>query len=152
MLAEIELRPEEWYIGAYVGFRRHAHSLYRRNARALSGDSRDGWDMHIQGAMAEMALAKYLGRFWALAREPDRTGGDVGPGIDVKWSRRADARLLVQRDDATDATYWLVTGGPPMFAVRGCITGGYAKQDKWWCEPVPGRPCFAVPQGELLDA
>lgn len=107
----------------------------------------DGWSMDIEAAAAEAVVAKYLNLYW-------NPGGmnapaDVGDKVQVRWSHRPDARLIVHVKDHTDQPFVLVTGQLPHFTLVGWMVGRDAQQECYWVDPGTGRPAFFVPQSDL---
>jgi hypothetical protein len=145
---EISLTPEEAYMAFLVGGQRQLNSVLagRRDAYGFKGDP---WRVHIEGAMGEMALAKCLGRYWSGAGERFEDDTDVG-GIQVRTRSNHKYELYLWPKDETDAIYVLVTGLPPVYRVRGWITGADAKNEDWFKSLQTGRaPAYFVPTEAL---
>lgn len=105
-------------------------------------------DVDIRACAAEIAVARALRKEWVELDRPDPEG-DVGPGIQVRYSSRDWGALLLHPDDDDTHRFYLVTGTPPALTVRGWILAGDGKMPEFWRELQPGRPCFVVPQ-EIL--
>jgi len=144
----IQLGAREMMQGAFVGMMRQIENLSRRRDDAHCARPTDGWQLHVEGALGEMAFAKYLGIFWSGAHE--FRGRDVG-GYEVRTRSRHDYDLIVHRNDADGAKFVLLTGINGRYIVRGWILGSDAKREEWWADPAGGRPAFFVPQSALKD-
>lgn len=110
-------------------------------------DASKGWDMTIEGAFAECALAKHLGLYWAgkgAMREPD-----VGGIVDVRATRYETGKLIIHPDDPDDRPVFLLTGKDGKYRVRGWLVAGDGKKLKYWEELQPGRPAWCIPQIDL---
>jgi hypothetical protein len=151
----IKLAWPELTNAAMVGCLRQISAIQRnricvRGRPARSGDWQ--WDAHIEGACAELAVAKYLGLFWhaLLPKLSQRAHPDVGRNIQVKRrpenGRGRDLRL--HENDLDDAPYVLVVGTAPTYELRGWILGVDGKQAEY-LNPGDGRPCYFVPREKL---
>lgn len=107
-------------------------------------------EMHLIGAAAEVATAVYLDaeKFLFLDKKPVRGSCDI-PGIDVKCRSRHDCDLLVQLDDNLNKMYVLVTIQNKKTYIHGFIDGIEVPTLGEIKEPMPGRPCYVVPQSKL---
>ena len=108
----------------------------------------DNWTAHVEGVGAELAVAKVLDRYWFDDHAPDYEG-DVGTGIQVRHTTRADGRLILHREDDSAQDFWLVRGQMPTFEVVGWISGGDGKQERFWTDPGTGRPAYFIPTDAL---
>lgn len=134
-------------IGEARTLRNRAKGNGHRHGKAGGAD----WTTDIEAACAEWAAAKALGVYMPIAVSPeDDRHGDLGYGLHVRHSERADARLILHRDDADDGLFILVTGTSPTFALPGFLRGADGKLDRWWSDPTGNdRHAFFVPQSEL---
>ena len=145
----VRLTCPEMLQAAMAGIMRRVESV-KLQRRDLLPVKADPWGADVEGALAECALAKGLGVYWA--GKGIFRGGDVG-ALQVRSTPRADGCLLLQPDDDDDAMFWLVTGAMGFYVLRGCIRGRDGKRDEWW-EHKPGthRAAFYVPQSALIEA
>jgi hypothetical protein len=124
--------------------RRGRPDTYGKDVTGLEG----GWGVHIEGAAAEMAVAKALGLYWeGVWSEIDRGRGDVGD-YQVRHTLRDKGCLLLHPDDLDDAMFVLVTGVAPKLRIAGKIMGREGKDTRYWRTDT-GRPAFFIPQGAL---
>lgn len=134
-------------MAANVGVIRHLQFI-KRNARPMYGlDVPTDWKLQIEGAMSEYALAKYLNVHWEGVGFPD--ADDVG-NEDVRVTTHEHGCLILHDRDKDDKKYWLLIGQNGEYEIKGYIYGRDGKQKKYWAEKVPGRPCYFVPQNELI--
>lgn len=107
-----------------------------------------GWGLHIEGAAAEMAVAKATGRYWdGVWNEIDRSRDDVA-GIQVRSTTRDNGCLILHQSDNDNDVFYLVVGLAPRFRLAGCIRASDGKDQRFWRTDT-GRPAFFVPQSEL---
>lgn len=135
------------------GHRRQANNeskkLRGRNGGPATGPSALG--IHLIGAAAELAVAKYLQMMDHLFIDdrPIRGSYDL-PGIEVKCRSKHGYDLLVQIDDNIDEKkYVLVTIANKRTMIVGWIDGKDVRSNAVIKEYVKGRPAYAVPQGKL---
>lgn len=114
------------------------------DAHGLSGP---GWNEHVEGALAEAAVAQWLGQQWGIGA---RGANDVG-AYQVRSTHYASGKLIVHKHDA-DAPYILVIALPrARYRLAGWLWGVEAKQPRYWDAPQPGRYAYCVPQRDLHD-
>lgn len=149
----MRLTEQELRVGAAVGVGRNIEAITKGAQHRFGGQNLNGWSMHIYGALAELAVAKFLRIYWSGLGSgligPTRFSGDVGP-VEVRHSGRDDACLLLHPDDDDDRAFVLVTGAGPDFVLRGWSFAGAVKSASFW-ETKTGRPCYFVPQSALLS-
>ena len=147
-IAEVALSSQEVLQGALVGVLRHLANLDRADSYGFKGD---GWEIDITGALAEMAVAKYLNKYWSsVVDDPWQLDGDVDKQVQVRSSIREDAHLLLHEKDKDGDFYVLVTGRHRHFVIVGWIRGTAAKRDEFWGDPKnTRRPAYWVPAGQL---
>jgi len=69
----VKLTPMEMYQAGIVGLARRIDSMQRR----LNGCPLNGWQIDIEGALAEMAFAKAMGVYAELTNN-NYKGADIG--------------------------------------------------------------------------
>lgn len=143
MLTDMEQR-----LAVECGCRRQLESL-RMGSPDGHGFRGDGWGIHIEGAAAELAVAKLLGLYWP-ASVGSYHDADLEHDIQVRLRREHKYELIVRPDDNDEHRYVHVTGTLPNFIVWGAIFGREAKQSEW-LHDYGGRPAaYFVPREALL--
>ena len=141
----VKLTSMEILQAGMVGLARRIDSIKKNLSNRAPGENQ--WQIDIEGALAEMAVAKAINRYGALT-----IGNYGGADVDrfhVRHSQRPDGCLIVRPEDKLDAWYALVTGLEGEYVVHGHIHGREARQREWWREP-NGRPgAWFVPQAAL---
>jgi hypothetical protein len=133
-----------------------AARLRQENAdRQRIGDAHgytgDGLAAHVQGARAEVAVARFLDVEWTAAAVPEfrQVEFDVGH-LQVRSTPRPNGRLIVHPGDPDNQPFVLVRSHrDPVFVLVGWVYGEEAKQRAWWTAPASGRPCYLVPNERL---
>lgn len=147
-MIEIALDWYEVHLAAVVGTRRQIEALRNGNPDK-HGYEGSGWELHIEGAAAELALAKVLGRYWNGAINTFKDGGDVGPTLQVRLRTKHYYDLLIRPDDPDEKAFVLVTGTCPEFRVHGWMWGADAKRQEW-LQTHGNRPAaYFVPKDAL---
>jgi hypothetical protein len=110
------------------------------------------WATDIDGAASEMAVSKYLRRYWS-GHVRNFTGDDVLGGIQVRSTVYEQGKLILRPDDPDDAFFILVVANAPIYSIRGGIFARDGKIDAYFrpCDPVEGSPAWWVPQDALVD-
>lgn len=112
----------------------------------------DGQDVHMQGCLGELAVAKALGLPWDGKFFNDaewqawRLSGHDVSGLEVRSTRWRSGRLILHRDDNDDLPFILVRAGEnAMFEIVGWYWARDGKREEWWQDVRRNRPCFYVP-------
>jgi len=145
-MTEIRLTLSEMQIAAHVGIQRQLQNLKNSARPAYGAGSSNDWQLHVEGALGEMALAKHLGIYWdgkGQMRAPD-----VGC-FDVRTRSRHTYDLIVHERDDDDRYIYLLTGGNGVYRFHGGIYARDAKDERYWRDPAGGRPAYFVPQNKL---
>lgn len=145
-MLDVTLTPEEMFAGATVGVRRRIRAILKRRQHRHGYEGGDNWTTDVDAALAEMAVAKALDRFWTDDPAPDYEG-DVG-SAHVRATPRKDGCLILHKDDPDEAMFVLVVGRENTWGIVGWIQGRDGKQEEFWREDT-GRPAFFVPQNAL---
>lgn len=141
----VTLDADEREMGECEGFKRQRDNIRAglRNAHGLAGA---GWNEHIEGACAEVAVAKHLNFFWCRGK---RGAGDVG-AYQVRYTTMNPPMLRLHSKDADDAVFILVYGGPFEYTLAGWCPGWAGKARRYWSDPTgKNRPAFFVPVRDL---
>jgi hypothetical protein len=106
------------------------------------------WQNHVEGALAECALAKFLGVYWKGVGSPNAP--DVGE-VDARVTQKDFHKLILHPWDPNHRPVFLLVGKEGKYHVRGWMFAGDGKVERYWQDPVGGRPAFFVPQRDLRD-
>lgn len=136
---KVTLNASELQHAAFVGCRRQIEAMCA-GRQHIAGFDGIGWDLHIEGACGELAVAKALNVHWGGAVNTFKLGDDVeGAGLQVRTRSKHGYELLVRPGDAPDAAYVHVTGVAPDFVVHGWLFGREAQQPEF-LQTYGGRP------------
>lgn len=132
--------------------------IIKDNLQETHGSEREGehglWQRHIEAAMGECAVAKFLGLYWPGTGR--LFGVDIPPDIQVRHTEDHDYRLILHKPggkhgDDPDHFYWLVTGLLGKYMIRGWIQGRDGQRAEWWQDPQgTNRHAYFVPRDQLL--
>lgn len=109
----------------------------------------DGLTIHLQGALAEVAVARFLRRPLPTGIGVFHTEPDLPPDVEVRWRSRDDWDLIVRDDDSPDYRFVLVTGHAPTFHLQGWTWGRDARRDEWIRNYGGHGPAWFVPASAL---
>lgn len=145
---QVSLELCEVLMASQIGATRHIAAL-KRGLNGKHGCSPESaWQVHIEGACGEQALAKCLGIYWSGSINTFKHGGDVGC-YQVRTRSRHDYELIIRPGDQQDSVFFLVTGLAPNYVVRGWIIGRNGRQDAWWKTHGGREGAWFVPQASL---
>jgi hypothetical protein len=149
-MVTITLTHDEIHLAAIAGVMRRIDSMKAGLTNRKQSDSSD-WDIDIDGACAELAVAKALNIFW-FGHMRSFKGPDVGR-LHVRSTRHAHGHLIIKDNDEEEGVYMLVINECPEFRLVGGISAKRAKRE---FNPVPNKVgpghSFWVPQDKLSDA
>lgn len=141
----------DWYelsVAAHVGSLR-AVSAVHKGMRRPDGTTSE-WSEDVEGAAAEMVVAKALGIYWPAGVDTFHVP-DLGRALGVRHTKRPDGRLIVRtRDTLLDETLVLVTGQRGKYVIRGGLHVSDV-DDKFRRNPNGWGEAWFVPQ-EALEA
>lgn len=146
----VELTRLEISIGLKVGGIRRLNAIFGHVPAGVSFDG-DPWEADVEGACAEMAAYKAVGRYWLPRTDLTKAkGGDGGPW-DVRRRSKQHYDHLIRVNDAEDRAHIMVAGCCPRFRVVGWIWGHEARRDEWWHNHGNREFAWWPPQEELHD-
>jgi len=136
-------------VAAEVGARRNLHAIFR-NCKEGAGRNPAGlWMDHINGALGEMAVAKYLGVYWPASVNTFRHEPDIPPNIEVRTRSKPNYQIVVRPNDDDTAIFVLARGQNQFFDIVGWITGRDAKRSEWLHDYGGRPPAYFVPDDAL---
>ena len=143
------LTSSEMEMAAHIGFLRNIASL-QSGGEPAAGFEGPGWAIHIEGACGELAVAKYLNRYWPGHINTFNRLPDILPDIEVRTRSREDYQLIVRPKDVNLRKFVHVTGEAPNFLIWGWMYGEDAKAHADWQANHGGRPtAWFVPTDQL---
>ena len=146
---KIILNTNEMRIAAYTAVERCIQSigLGLKDAHGYKGE--DSWDININGSGAEMAVAKFLNKYWG-APVGNFKGADIGENIQVRSSINLTAKMVIRKNDNLNDYYVFSIGKIPNYEIIGFIKGVDARREEWYTDNGNGRPpAWFVPQSAL---
>lgn len=142
----------EWYEleqAGIIGLQRQIEA-FRKNLTPKLGYW--SWHSHIEGALAELAVAKALNIYWAGGVNTFGAA-DVGADIQVRLRKPKTPEelpaLIVRPNDKPTDIYILVTGESPQFTVVGWISGLQAQNPEFLADYGGRGAAYFVPQHYL---
>jgi hypothetical protein len=145
----IEFTHDEIRRWAYAGVDRRVSAMQKQRRGAHGFNRDDFWQLDLEGLLAEAAVAKALGIYYApITGALDTDLGDVLPGIQVRSTKYKSGSLLVHKTDADDDRFVLVTGAQGVYDIPGWITGADGKREDYW-KVYKTRGAYWVPQDAL---
>jgi len=140
----------EMISGASLGVIRHHNSSMRGSefSAGFTEDKRTVLDIHTQGAMGEICVAKVMDRYPKFSVDTFKAA-DISENVQVRTSLRHEARLRILPNDNPEHYYVLVTGTGPVYCVRGWIKGSEGRQEEYISAPNNRPPAYFVPQDKL---
>ena len=95
----IKLTNSEIYQGANVGVLRQVQNLQVGAKPAYGEEGEKDWQKNIEGALAEMALAKHLGVYWSKGNWKDLDVGEV----ECRSAQEHFHKLIIRPEDRDHA-------------------------------------------------
>jgi hypothetical protein len=148
----ITLTELEIEMSGMVGLKRNLLAVMRGYKGKHGVDESKNWDLNIEGACAEFAVAKAINRYWEPTNGTFKSGADIGKNIQVRRRSKAGHDLIIRRDDNPEHIFFLITGSVPNFTVQGWIKGQNGMKEEY-LQGYGGRElAFFVPQNALSMA
>lgn len=132
-------------MAAVVGVMRQINNIRGNHRHLYGGKKNQGWQYHIEGALGECAVAKYLDIYWHMG---EKGGDDVG-NHQVRTTPYEIGRLIIHPQDEDDVRYYLAVGCNGRYVIKGWILGRDGKREEFWDDPTGNRPAYFVPQKNL---
>jgi len=120
----VHLEKYELMMAAHVGVARQVNSCISGVENSV-GNKDYSYRNCVEGAAAELVLAKYLGIYWDGSVDTFKGKPDVGQ-FEVRQTKYHNGRLVLQENDSRDSTYVLVTGDCQDYIVQGWLPGRVA--------------------------
>lgn len=145
-------RDEVWW-GATVGLRRNIESIARKlDHKPPLPNNAFGWMNHVEGALAELVVAKWLGVEWEATVNTFKSGFDVA-NYQVRWTskRPGSGQLIIRPDDDSTHVFISVRGTAPKYEILGWLRAADAKRKEYVDNPKNRGEAWFVPQAHLHD-
>jgi hypothetical protein len=129
----IQLTSPEIYIASQIGVMRNVASHQRnlpRGNRDAEANNDHQWETDINGALAELAVAKAYGVYWNPSVNVGKAA-DVGV-IQVRSNTRKNGHLIIRKSDKDHEPFMLVICQNPVFHIVGWMIAGEAKRDEFY--------------------
>jgi hypothetical protein len=145
---EIQLTWSELTMGALAGIMRQIRAIRHgwKDQHGYGGE--DGWSIHIEGACAELAVAKAMNLHWGGHVHTFRREGDLGD-IEIRSTDKPHGCLIVRQDDDPNRLFVLVRGRAPTYDVAGAIHGKDAMKERHLRAPAGRPPAYFIPAEDL---
>jgi hypothetical protein len=153
---KVKLTPNDLKYAEEIACKRN--SSQRDGQRADGKVLQDSLGIDIQGAEAELAVAKALklpwdGSFLELDKWFDwREHGHDVSGLEVRSTKHKNGCLILHPKDKDEAIFILVLAyDRPNFTLVGWNYGREGKLKEYWRDVGYGRPCYYLPQDDLIE-
>jgi hypothetical protein len=126
----VKLSRHELLSAAVAGCQRRVVSVEVQRPQFYGADERGNyWQIDIQGAIAEFAVAKAFDKYWEPATDKSLKSlpGDVG-FYQIRSTMHKTGQLIVHERDADDVPFILAIVSEPYVKLAGFLYGGEAKQ------------------------
>lgn len=146
----VQMTWEQIEYAAIIGVKRNLQDIREGRRHRWGARSADGWMNTIDGAIGEFALALHRKIPWDGALGNFKAD-DVG-SFQVRATQWAWGHLLLHPEDEGHKPFVLATMTTlPVVWLIGWCFGFEGKQQQYWNELQPKRPCFVVPRTVLRD-
>ena len=135
-------------VALQVGGMRRVRSIVD-GANQYKHAQRSDWATDVDGAAAELAVAKYLNVYWRPGVNTYKAP-DVGV-LQVRSTMHPTGHLIVRPNDADTDTFIFVVCAPPRYLLVGAYLGAEAKVDEFFHTSHDEADCWWVPQARLRD-
>lgn len=120
-MIHVTLTEAEVRAAVLTAAERQIENLWKRRQHAYGAEDGIGWQMHIEGCLGELAVAKWKNRYWNGSLG-DLKAADVGR-LQVRATTHDTGRLALHPKDSDGDAFILVTGQPPTLTLRGWCWG-----------------------------
>lgn len=152
-MIKISLTSAEVIMAAQVGLQRRVNSIFSNYNDAVLNRKKHAhnseWAFDIDGACAELAVAKAMNVHWG-GHTATFKDADVA-GIQVRSTTRLDGHLIIRDNDKENFIYMLVITNCPDYIIIGGISGKKAKSKLKKAPDENGDGAWWIPQPELHD-
>lgn len=149
---EVTLSVEEFGRAISTAYERWSTSVRSNRTDILMEKTWEkGFNVHLYGAIGEIAAAKAIGCYAPLhVNQFSGMRSDLMHDVEVRHRISHEHQLIVREKDSDNRRYVLTRGTPPNIEVVGWIRGSDAKRDEYLCDHGGYSPAFFVPNDCLL--
>lgn len=147
-MVEIKLNSYEFLTAANIGMRRNVEAIYKgRKVRFPEKTPGELWGFHIESAIAEMCVSKYLDIYWSMGVNTFHVA-DVGKNLEIRWSMRNDCKI---RPDDNNVIIVSVKELGMNKIIMGWINSEEGKKPEYEFKGKNSdlAPCYFVPHEKL---
>ena len=146
-MSEVMLTWPEVLLAANAGVMRRINAVRNGRQEPYGQRPQSFWTHDINGAVAEVALAKHLDLFWSgTVGRVDLP--DVGP-LQVRSKNDPKERLVILPTDGDGQIFVSVLVGLPKCTLCGWMRAGEAKRPEWLLPDDAGKKRYFVPNSHL---
>lgn len=149
--AWVMISMQEMIYGTTIGAMRQYVSAKdgRKPAHGFDKTDQSPLGVHVDGAVAELAVAKVLGKYYDGTLNTFKKA-DIGTKVQVRHTVKHNYKLIIRPNDDPDHVFILVTGEAPELCVRGWSYGRDVMKDEYKQDPNNrNSPAWFVPQNAL---
>lgn len=150
LLGSYTLPLDRYAYAAHQGVERQVNAL-RKRLTSLDAAHHDALEGHVAGAVAECALADWLGVPWEPAvgiTHASQVDGDV-LNIEIRSTAQRNPHLMLHDYSFDGRPYVLaLSNQAPTITFAGWIWGREGKRASYWNDRMP-RPCYFISRHEL---
>jgi hypothetical protein len=145
--SEVVLSSREIMMGAVQGVMRQVRDIHDDYKGYHQQPKHLEWQVKIEGALAEMAVNKYLGTYWTGAAGK---GAPDAPNYDIRMTHLPNGKLCIYHYDTDDLPFVLAAGLNGTYKVCGWFLPKAARVPEYLYDKDPVRDsCWMVPQEDL---
>ena len=156
----VTLTQREIMLGSIAGLQRQLECLQQsKNGRETNSEYESRynavgpgglWNNHIEGALGEFAVAKYLGLYPGAITGQSET--DVGEHYEIRTRPQEYQELFIKKSDKRDKYYILVQGSFGDYTIRGWISAYETFEHPEWFHNNNGKTSsnYWVPHKNLF--
>jgi hypothetical protein len=120
---QMRLTYAELYEAACCGAARVCNVIFDDLKCPRGSETEHKWQQHIEGAIAERVVAKYLNQYWH-GKSDKNAPSDVGKIVEAKSAPEHHLNLFVPVDQLKpESVYYLVTGAYNDYRIQGWMWG-----------------------------
>jgi len=149
MTIDVTLSFHEIAYAAQAGIMRRIDSM-EKNLQKIQQAETSGWNIDIDGACAELAVAKALNMHWG-GHVGSFKAPDVGE-LHIRSTNHANGQLIIRKNDPDEYVYMLVICKCPDYKIIGGMSGRKAKAREITKGLNGKMDCWFIPQDDLFTA